>query len=241
MFRVDALGEGKDPISTSVEWTAEGKSMPVIPDLPPGRWQIRVYDWLGSRGFDEGLRAETIADVGEDRQPVTLELGGGILSGRVASARETKRLVQVIAVGKASGRVFFSRGDEQGDFVIRYLPQDEYLVHAHDDDGGWCDLGSKKLDQPVVDLGDHTLRDGGHVTGRISRRFLIENPGFRLSAIAADGLEIPVDEIGNDATYHFGHLRPGKWTIVAHAGVQETKRIAVEVRNGETVEMEPFE
>jgi len=241
MFRLDVLGEGKDPIMTSVEWSADGKSMPVIPDLPPGRWKIRAYDWLGSRGFDEGLRAETMAEVGEKRQPVTLELGGRALSGRVTSARETKRLVRLVAVGKAGGRVFFSRGDDEGNFVIRYLPEDDYTVHAHDDDGGWCDLGSKRLDRAVVDMGDHALGDGGHVHGKIDRIILAANRDFRLSAHGPDGLAIPVDEVENDGSYRFGHLRPGKWTILAHAGDQEIKRGTVDVKKGETVEAEPFE
>lgn len=236
MLRIDVL-DVDGITANSVEWSPDHDSPPAISDLAPGRWKIRISDWLGSRGFDEGLRAETIAEIGEKRVPITIGLGSRILSGRVTSARETKRLIQLIAVGRSSGRVFHSRADDEGDFVIRYLPEDDYFVHARDDDGGWCDLGTRKADKPSVDFGEHALGDGGHVTGRIEREILSAQGDFRLSAQSTDGIVVPVDELENDGTYRFGHLKPGKWTIVGQAADREFLRRTVPVERGATVDM----
>lgn len=241
MFRFEMTALGSGPMSgmDSEEWSADEKSGPVIADLSPGKWRIRVFDWLGSRGFDEGLRAETTADVGEKREPVTLLLGSKTLSGRITASRETKRLVQVIAVAKSSGRAFFSRCDDDGDFVVRFLPQDEYLVHAHDDDGGWCDLGRFPLDGALVDCGEHELLAGGNAEGKLGPDQLDRVDSIRISATAPDGVEIPVDGIGKDGSFRFGNLRPGKWTIIARNEGKEVLRRAVEIRPGKTAALKP--
>lgn len=238
MFRIDVL-DAEGVVETVVEWSSDDASPPAIPDLAPGRWRIRVSDWLGSRGFDEGIRGEVTADVGEKRGPITISLGSKIISGRVTSSRETKRLVQVIAVGRNTGRVFYSRADQEGDFVIRYLPADEYLVHARDDEGGWCDLGVRRVDKPFTDYGEHALGDGGHLQGKIPREILRGKGDIRLSVESQDGVVVPVDEWENDGSYRFGHLKPGTWTIVGKAGDQEFLRSSVKVVSGATVGVKP--
>lgn len=241
MFRFEATAPDPGQVSgmRSAEWSADEKTGPSIADLSAAVWRIRVFDWLGSRGFTEGLRAEVIAEVGEKREPITFELGGKTLSGKVTAARETKRLVRLIAVGKSSGRVFLSRCDDKGGFVIRYLPQDEYLVHAHDDDGGWCDLGSFRLDKAIVDCGVHALRDGGHAEGKLAPPLLAQSAAIQISAKAPDGLEIPVDELEKDGSYRFGQLRPGKWTVIARSDEKEITRRVVEIQEGETARLNP--
>lgn len=236
-FEVEPLGAVPASWSDSLEWSSDEKPPPLIPDLSPGRWRIRVFDWLGSRGFDEGLRAETIADVGNPRVPVQLMLGGRCYTGLLKSSRETKRLIAISAVGRKTGKVYRSRCDDEGNFVIRYLPEDEYLLHAHDDDGGWCDLGAHPLDKPVVDCGIHTLLDGGHVSGSISPKS--PSPMPSISALGADGLEIPLDELEENGSFRFGNLRPGHWTILARSGEQEIARVPVTINKGETVELTP--
>jgi hypothetical protein len=223
----------------SSEWSADENSGPVIADLSPGRWRIRVFDWIGSRGFTDGLRAEAVAEVGEKREPITFELGGKTLSGKLTATRETQRMVQVIALGKSSGRVFLSRCDGEGDFVIRYLPQDEYLVHAHDDKGGWCDLGAFRLDKPIVDCGVHALQDGGHAEGDLAPSLLAQLEAIHISAQFPDGIEIPVDEVEKDGSYRFGHLRPGKWTVIMRVDEKEIARHPMEIRKGKTAKLTP--
>ena len=238
MFRFEVSPLGTGPVSGmgSTEWSADEKAGPAIPDLAPGRWRIRVYDWLGSRGFDEGLRAATIAEVGAQRQPVTVELGGKTLCGQVTAPRKTRRYIRIVAVGKSCGRVFLSHGDGDGNFVVRHLPEDEYLVHAHDDDGGWCDLGTHRLNQVVVDCGVHGLSEGGHVAGKLDCGLQTGREQVDLSAVGPGGVEIPVDELREDGSYRFGNLMPGKWTIIARLDDRELARHPVEVLKGQTAE-----
>jgi hypothetical protein len=239
MFRFDVLdvGSGLSACMNSTEWTAGNKSGPVIPDLPPGRWRVQIFDWLGSRGFDRGLRAEVVAEVGEKRTPISLDLGGTALSGRVTTPRNTKRHVQIIAVGKNTKRVFLSRCDRKGDFVVRYLPPDEYILHAHDDEGGWCDLGSFQSKKAVVDCDAHALSVGGNAAGTIAPSLLARKDDVQISALGTDGVEIPVDEIETSGSYRFGQLRPGKWTITVRLDGKEVARHAVEIRTGTTVKL----
>ena len=239
IFEATALDSGPVSGMRSTEWSADEKSGPAIADLSPGRWRIRVFDWLGSRGFNEGWKAEAVADVGGKRAPIAFELGSKTLSGKVAASRETKRLVQMIAVAKSNGRAFLSRCDDEGDFVIRYLPQDEYLVHAHDDKGGWCDLGRFHLDKATVDCGVHALRDGGHAEGKLANGLLSRLDEIQISARAPDGLEIPVDEVQKDGSYRFGHLRPGKWTFVTRLDEKEISRSPAEIQKAHTVRLNP--
>ena len=226
MFRFEMMALGSGPISGmhSYEWSADEKGGPAIDDLSPGQWRIRVFDWLGSRGFDEGWRGEAVAEIGGKRAPITLQLGSRTLSGKLTASRKTTRLIQVIAAGKSSGRVFFSRCDEKGTFVIRYLPEDEYLVHAHDDSGGWCDLGSFQLEKADRDCGEHALLEGGHAEGRLDPSSVARLDAVHIVASASDGLEIPVDEVKDDGSYRFGQLRPGKWTIVMRDDEKEISR-----------------
>ncbi len=239
MFRIEVvdMGAGTSSCDSSTGWSG-GKSRPVIPDLSPGRWRIRIFDWLGSTGFDQGLRSEVVADVGEERKPITIELGDRALSGRVTASRETKRHVQIIAVGKNSNRVFLSRCDGEGNFVVRFIPKDEYLVHAHDDDGGWCELGSFNLDKAVADCGEHALSIGGSVTGTLAGNLRSPKGELHLAASSTDGVEIPVDEVNANGSYRFGNLRPGKWTIVVRLDDKELSRHSVDIQKGKSVKVD---
>lgn len=240
-FRLDvtSLSPGASSGPDLVEWTAEKNSAgPDIPDLSPGRWRIRVYDWLGSRGFAEGLRAEVTAEVpAANRQPIVIDLGSHTLSGKVTASTPTKRLVAVQAVAITGGSVFHSRCDDKGNFVIRYLPAGQYRVHAHDDDAGWCDLGTFRLDQPVVDCGERPLTSGGSVTGLLSSRLLPVTDESTIKAVAPDGVEILVDEVKADGTYRFGEMRPGSWVVLLPGEGGQVIRNAVEIQRGQTVNL----
>lgn len=239
---VEPLGNGSLSWDGLVEWTAGEGSGPVIPDLSPGRWRIRVFDWLGSRGFqDEGLRGETGVEVTTTpREPVVIDLGSRMLTGQVTANRETRRMILVAAVGMTSKRVFHSRCDDDGDFVIRYLPEDTYLVHARDDDGGWCNLGTYQTSAPATDCGAHELRDGGHAEGTVPPPATVDGGDLRVFVVAPDGVKLPIDELGKDGRYRFGHLRPGAWTVVACAGEREIGRQVIEVQAGRTTAVPPL-
>ena len=236
-FEVSPMGTGSASWASATEWESDDGLGAVIPDIAAGIWKIRVYDWLGSRGFDEGLRAEVVAEVNDKRSPIEINFGANTLSGRVTSPRETRRIIRVLAVGKKSGRVFLSRCDERGNFVIRYLPADTYIVHAHDDEGGWCELGDHLLEVPLVDCGEHQLKKGGHLKGLVSRKLLGSLDLMDLKVVRADGVEIPVDEVAESGAFHFGHLRPGKWSIVLAREGKEISRKEVEIQQGKTVKL----
>jgi len=234
-LRFDVAPVGPDPASwtASTEWQAGEDSSPVIADLSPGRWRIRVFDWLGSRGFDEGLRADSIVELGETRDPLPIELGAGVLSGKVTSERENLLHTQIIAVGKTSGRVFLSRCDGEGNFVVRFIPEDDYQIHAHDHHAGWCDLGSHRLKR-MHDVGKHRLSDGGDVVGKLPPELLVRPDGIRLEATAPDGLVIQAEEIAGDGSFRFGNLRPGPWLVTLADQDREIGRHSVEIKAGET-------
>ncbi len=240
-FRLDVtpLSPGASSGPQLVEWTVEKNSAgPDIPDLSPGRWRFQVYDWLGSRGFSEGLRAEVTVEVpAANRQPIIIGLGSHMFSGKVTASTPTKRSVAVQAVAITGRSVFHSRCDDKGNFVIRYLPAGEYTVHAHDDDAGWCDLGTFRLDQPVVDCGEHQLTSGGSITGVLSSKLLPLADPATIKALAPDGVEILLDEVKADGTYHFGAMRPGSWVVLSPAEEGRTARNPIEIHLGQTVNL----
>ncbi len=237
LFRFEMTALDPDPFSgpQTIEWEMNKKSSPAIPDLSPGHWKIQVFDWLGSRGFTEGWRGEAVVQIGEVRKPFTIELGARTLSGKVTAPKETERNILIVAVRKSNKHAYFSRCDDAGNFVVRYLPQDEYFIHAHDDDGGWCDFGTRILDKPLVDCGEIKLADGGKITGKLDHSLLPLQGEAVVKAHAPDGAEIPVDEIEKDGTYQFGNLRPGAWTIYAPSKTGESVAHPVEVQKGKTV------
>ena len=55
--------------------------------------------------------------------------------------------------------------------------------------------------------------------------------------VRADGVEIPVDEVAESGAFHFGHLRPGKWSIVLAREGKEISRKEVEIQQGKTVKL----
>lgn len=234
-LRFDVSPVGPEPASwiASTDWQASEDSSPLIADLSPGRWRIRVFEWLGSRGFDEGLRADSIVELGETRDPLPIELGAGVLSGKVTSLRENLHHTRVIAVGKTSGRVFLSRCDGEGNFVVRFIPKDDYQIHAHDHHAGWCDLGSHSLKR-MQDVGKHRLLDGGDVVGKVPPELLVREDSIRLEATAPDGLVIQAQEIVGDGSFRFGNLRPGPWLITLADQDRELARQPVKIKAGET-------
>jgi hypothetical protein len=64
VFKATALGAGPASGTHSSDWSANEKAGPAIDDLSPGRWRFGVCDWLGSEGYEEGSRAETVAEIG---------------------------------------------------------------------------------------------------------------------------------------------------------------------------------
>lgn len=203
-----------------IELSTTKPAQPVIPDISAGKWTIKVYDWLGSRGFNDGLRAEVHINIEDKpsvstRPPITIDLGSHLLSGKVTSSVDSRRHLRIIAIGKQSGRVFFSRCDSDGDFIIRFLPHDTYRMYAHDDDAGWCSLGQHQTKPLGQDLGEHKLVPGGHIDGQVADAH-IGKRSLQIIANGPHGLTIPLDTLETNGSFHFGHLPPGQWTIEIH-------------------------
>ncbi len=56
MFRVELVPLSKDPLSfAQPDWEElDAQRKVVLPDVGPGTYRLRVYDWLGLAGLDSG-------------------------------------------------------------------------------------------------------------------------------------------------------------------------------------------
>lgn len=231
MLRLDVYSVSTTPrefwSSTMVE---PGKDS-VIPDLPQGEWELEIADWLGSTGFDEGLRASHRFTTAEGRPPVVVELGTGALIGTATTERDTLRHLQVIAFEISQKRNYYSRCGRDGDFIARYLPPDRYRVLVHDHEGGFADLGIHEVAKGATNCGDHELAEGGSV--EIVGDFH-GVPDSAFHATDADGLRVRMDRLEEDSPLIFGHLPPGRWTISLELPGPESRKVAVDLVAGES-------
>ncbi len=136
-FRVALTPVSKGPLSFAhpgwEELDAQRKV--VLPDVGPGAYRMRAYDWFGSRDQDTGplFDREVVVTPG-GRGEVKIELGAGCITGKIPRPKNIfERPVAVTAVAQGA-RSPARRGccDFDGNFCILYLSPGTYSVFIHD-------------------------------------------------------------------------------------------------------------
>jgi hypothetical protein len=145
-------------------------------------------------------------------------------------------MIHVLAVGKKTDTVRHTRCDVHGNFCLRYLPADEYVIFAHDYDAGWCQLPETTADNNVTDVGSHMLVPGGTITGKLPPH-LARDLAVTVDAADPHGLSIENpnwhDPIGE--TFTISGLWPGRWTLRLKRGEEAIMRKTVTIQGTETV------
>jgi len=215
-IRLTPLGNqpASAPVDSGIDIDAHSSGS--LSGISPGRWKIQVFDWLGSRGFNDGLRAEADVEIkaGKNRQPITINLGARAISGKVTSKNKTRRYIRIIAIDTQSKQVYYSRCDKEGDFVLRYIPNGSYQLYGHDDEAGWVSMGihTTSSSSSLTDIGVNHLSEGGHIAGRLAPNIPISR-NTRITACGPHGVMIPLDTLNPDGSFRFGNLPPGKWKV----------------------------
>jgi hypothetical protein len=120
---------------------------------------------------------------------------------------------------------------------LRYLPDDNYTLYAHDYDAGWQRLEKTKVKNNCVDVGVHKLVPGGTIAGKVATRW---GTDFSVSIEAMDAQGMSIENpnyykvIGEQ--FEISNLWPGKWTVKLSKDGRVIAEREVEIRGTETVE-----
>jgi hypothetical protein len=170
-FIVQLQPLGSNPVSfAAADWEElDKKNRIVVRDVHPGRYHVRVGDWFGSTGFDEGALFEQDIEVPPTSKVVRVALGAGAITGEIRSPGTDPGWVHVMAAGSKQGNpLYHARCDDNGNFCLRYLRADTYRVMAHDDKAGWSHIGEVVVKDNVTDVGKKLLEAGATLSGKIT-------------------------------------------------------------------------
>jgi hypothetical protein len=236
MFRVELVPLSKGPLSfAQPDWhELDPQRRIVLRDVGPGRYRMRVYDWLGWVGFDSGplFERELVVPPGGGGE-VRVALGAGCITGKIPEPPwYFERHVDVTAVAKGSRTASgWARRDDDGNFCVRYLSPGTYSLYIHDAASGFCRVDDVQVPAGVVDIGQRVLSAGATIRGAIQ----FPQPSRLPDAVVAVGPSgVSVRRaFSNDLSFdHFelAGLWPGIWTISARRGdeVLATKRLNAE-------------
>lgn len=218
MFIVQLQPLGSNPVSfAAADWEElDKKNRIVVRDVHPGRYHVRVGDWFGSTGFDEGALFEQDIEVPPTSKVVRVALGAGAITGEIRSPGTDPGWVHVMAVGSKQGNhLYHARCDDNGNFCLRYLRADTYRVMAHDDEAGWSNLGEVVVKDNVTDVGKKLLEAGATLSGKIT--FPVEEASCA-GLVAKDSFGMEVEAERSGETYVIPCLWPGQWTVSFRRG-----------------------
>lgn len=225
MFRVELVPLSKGPLAfANPGWEElDAARVVVLPDVGPGTYRLRLYDWLGQTSLDGGPlfdRELTVASGGTGK--VRIPLGAGCITGKVPAPRKNfDRPVEVTAA--ARGRhdpLRRARCDDEGHFCVRYLPPGRYSLSVHDPEAGFCRLDDVVVPAGVVDVGERALSRGAAIRGAI--RFA-RPTRLPTAVVATDSSgvtvrrEFPGYSSNCDQIELLG-LWPGRWTVSVRGG-----------------------
>jgi len=198
------------------DWrTPDDAGLVTLSDVPAGRYRLRVFDWLMSRGFCDGLLYETEIDVQPGAEPFRVPLGAGALTGRLEVSNKIRRMPQVIAI-ETEGRTHPRRArcDKEGNFCVRYLPPGEYMLFGHEDANGYCQLPIVHVSNDITDVGEHALIPGVTIRGTIHLARAMEAPTAVHARDARGATLESLDFKGqNGEEYIISNLWLGTWTL----------------------------
>ena len=211
----------------------------LLPDVSPGTYRLRMFEWMGSRGFTEGLVSEAEIEVGPDRRTFDVSLGGGSVGGKVRWTTDNSRMIQVIAMETTTRALRLARADDKGNFCARFLPDGRYVLYAHDGTAGWCRMGEATVKGGSVDVGEHELRAGGSIEAAVELP-----PGTTLPVMlrVTDAQGIRVEALDplwkSQGACAVRSLWPGEWTVELVAAEGVVAKATVKIAEKETAQCE---
>ena len=237
MFEVQLQPTDQTPTSFEASDGTEldAKHQVFLRDVHPGKYRLRINDWLTSRGLYGSLYEATV-EAKEGKTILAIPLGAGCITGATQWAKPYRRMVHVVAVGKRAGIIRNAYCDEKGNFCVRYLPEDDYTLWAHDDSAGWCTMPAVAVRNNINDIGSHKLAAGGTITGKVPPPWQ-RDPAVTVVAADSHGITIE-DPHGWDPIGEFfaiSNLWPGKWTLRLKRGDHVIAAKVVVLQGSETV------
>ncbi len=223
MFRVELTPLADAPLAFArPDWEGlDDARKIVLPDVGPGVYRLRVFDWLGSTDLDGGPMFDAEVAVPEGgRGEVRIPLGAGCITGKVHASEEGfRRPVEVTALAKGAGAPSRrSRCDGDGNFCVRYLTPGTYSLFIHDPDAGYRRVDDVEVPAGVVDLGELTLSPGATAEVAIAFARPTRVPD---EVVAVDPSGVSVRrKFESDSSFDriaIPSLWPGRWTVSARA------------------------
>ena len=266
MFHVDLEPKERKPVSFCEPDWYEIHEQPRIRlrDVHPGKYHAVVSAWLMSIGVRDVL-VEQDVDVAPGHATFTVRLGAGSIAGAIEWSKQYRYRVHVLAIGKKSHAYHQAYCDNTGNFCVRYLDPDQYVLFAHDYDAGWCRIGeatvadnrplptlaeaaAQQLTIPfpetqgaatqfITDVGTHKLAPGGIITGLLPAS-AVGDAAVRVVATDSQGFAIGWPTGPNDPLsekFTISSLWPGKWTVSLRRCEQEIAAKTVVLKGTETV------
>ncbi len=219
----------------------DGERKIVLADVGPGKYRLRVFDWLGEGRLYGGPLFDQEVDVPPgDRGEVRVPLGGGCITGKIPKPKKNyERPVEVSAL--ANGRHTSPtrvRCDDDGNFCVRYLWPGTYSLFVHDPNSGFCRVENVEVPAGVVDVGERVLSEGATVRGTI--RF-VKPTRVPDSIVAVDASGVSVrrafEVYSSFDQFAFTNLWPGHWTIQARGGEEVLAKSELEIEGSGTFEV----
>jgi hypothetical protein len=215
-FRVDLQPKEDKPVSFGdPEWhSLDDRHRILLRDIHPGEYHAVIGGWLLSIGVRDIL-AEQDIDVQPGHAAFSVRLGAGCITGAVHWSKQFRYMVHVLAVGKKSHAVRHARCDNGGNFCVRYLDPDAYVLFAHDYDAGWCRIGEVAVANNISDVGTHKLVPGGAISVRLPVSVVRERCA---TVVATDSQGFAIDwpaasKDSVETRFTISSLWPGKWTV----------------------------
>jgi hypothetical protein len=219
-FRIDLeplSGESQIVRSGGAWLLPDSDGVVTVPDVPPGKYRLRVLDWQGSIGRTDGLLCQSEIEVKVGAEPFHVPLGAGAITGRLRTLDIGRYWAQVTAV-EVHGRTHphYASCDQAGRFCVRYLPPGEYVIYGHDHAKGYCRLPAVQVSGDIRDVGEHFLTPGSKISGTIRVLRPVEPPDI-VRATDGNGVTLdmfePYRKPRNGGDYAFMNLWPGTWTL----------------------------
>jgi hypothetical protein len=210
----------------------------VLPDVGPGTYRLRVYDWLGLRDLDGGplFDREVVVPAG-GRGAERIPLGAGCITGKIPAPKENfERPVEVTAVSRRGGTSYRrTRCDDDGNFCVRYLSPGRYTLFVNDPNSGFCRLDDVDVPAGVVDVGERVLSPGATIIGAIqfARPSRVPDEVVSIGPLGASVRRaIPV--YSSFDRFVLAGIWPGHWTVSARNGDDVLAEAEVDVNGAGT-------